>query len=108
MPKSAPLTLNLYDKDDEIVKTVTRSFVPWKMLKKGITLQKQLGTKEPNEYEEEDIDTLTGYIMAIFEGQGLTVEMLDEQSDIMEMITVIQSVVSRARGVMDPTLPPKA
>ena len=108
MPQAAPLTLNLYDENNEITKTCTRVFVPWKMLKKGIALYKQLGSKPPEQYEETDIDALTAYIMAVFDGQGLTIEMLDEQSDITEMLTVIRSVVNRAKGIMDPTLPPKA
>ena len=108
MPTPAPLVLNLYDQDNEITKTVTRVFVPWKMLKKGVALHKQIGSKPAEEYEEADIDALTGYIMAVFDGQGLTVEILDEQSDITEMITVIRSVVNRAKGIMDPTLPPGA
>ena len=108
MPQPAPLVLNLYDESNEVTKTCTRVFVPWKMLKKGIALHKQLGSKSPEEYEESDIDALTAYIMAVFNGQGLTIELLDEQSDVTEMITVIRSVVSRAKGIMDPTLPPKA
>ena len=108
MSQPAPLTLHLYNENNEITKTCTRTFVPWKMLKKGVRLHKQLGSKSPEEYEETDIDELTGYIMSVFDGQDLTIEMLDEQSDITEMITVIRSVVNRARGIMDPTLPPKA
>lgn len=108
MPQPAPLVLHLYDENNEITKTCTRTFVPWKMLKKGIRLQKQLGSKAPEEYEDGDIDELTAYVMAVFDGQGLSIELLDEQSDVTEMVAVIKSIVSRARGIMDPTLPPKA
>lgn len=108
MPAAAPLILNLYDPEtNEVTKTCTRSFVPWKMLKKAVGLQRQLGSKSADEYGEEDIDALTAYIMAVFDGQGLSVEILDEQTDITEMLAVMRSVVSRARGVMDPTLPPR-
>ena len=106
-PAATPLVLNLYDENNEITKTCTRVFVPWKMLNKGIKLYKDIGSKSPEEFEEADIDALTAYVMAVFDGQGLTIELLDEQSDITEMITVIKSVVSRAKGIMDPTLPPK-
>lgn len=108
MPQAAPLVLNLYDENNEVVKTCTRVFIPWKMLKKGVRLHKQLGSKPSEEYEEADIDALTAYIMEVFSGQDLTIELLDEQSDITEMITVIRSVVNRAKGIMDPTLPSKA
>jgi len=108
MPTPAPLVLNLYDENNEILKTCTRTFVPWKMLKKGVRLHKQLGSKPPEEYEESDIDELTAYVMAVFDGQELTIEMLDEHADVTEMMIVIKSIVNRARGIMDPTLPPKA
>lgn len=102
-----PLVLNLYDENNEIIKTCTRTFVPWKMLKKAVILNKQIGKKTADDYSEEDMNALTCYIMDVFPGQGLTIEILDNQSDIGEMITVIRSVMSSARGVMDPTLPPR-
>ncbi len=107
MPQPAPLVLNLYDENNELIKTYTRVIVPWKMLKKGIRLNKQIGSKPPEEFDEEDVDALTNYIMAVFSGHDLTIEMLDEYSDITEMISIVKSVINRAKGIMDPTLPPK-
>ena len=108
MPTPAPIVLHLYDPEtSEVVDTKTANFIPWKMLKRGIQLQKQIGDKNENEYAEEDIDAMTNYIMQVFP-KGLTVEMLDQQADIVEMMSVITSIVRRARGVMDPTLPPAA
>jgi hypothetical protein len=104
---SQPLVLNLYDEDSEITKTCSRSFVPWKMLKKAVKLYKLLGKKGIDEYEETDIDALTSYIIEVFPGQDLTVEILDEQAAIPEMMNVIKTIMSNARGVMDPTLPSK-
>ncbi|MCI0552555.1 MAG: hypothetical protein L0287_16515 [Anaerolineae bacterium] len=107
MPLSAPIVLNLYDPESqEITKTYTQVFVPWKLLKKGIRLQKQMGKKEPDDFEEKDIDALASYILTVFP-KDLTIEMLDEQSDVAEMFAVVRSIVSRAKGIMDPTLPPK-
>ena len=102
-----PLVLNLYDENNELVKTCTRTFVPWKMLKKAVRLHKQIGKKGIENFEEEDMDSLTSYIMDVFPGQGLTIEILDEQSDIFEMMSVIKTVMNNARGIMDPTLPSK-
>lgn len=104
---NTPIVLHLYDpKTEEITRTCTRNFVPWKMLKKAIRLQRQFHGKPSEQFEETDIDALSQYIIEVF-GQDLTIEQLDEQSDVSEMMAVIKSVVSRARGVMDPTLPPK-
>jgi hypothetical protein len=107
MPQ-APLVLNLYGEDNELIKTCTRAFVPWKMLKKAITLHKTLGNKTIDNFEEADIDALTAYIMEVFPGQDLTIEILDEQSDVIEMMTVVKTVMNNARGIMDPTVPSKA
>lgn len=108
MPKAAPIELNLYDPEtNEVVKTCTRGFLPWKMLKKAIRLQKQLGEKPAEEYDEGEMDAIANYVIELF-GHDLTIEQLDEQADTAEMIAVMQSVVARARGVMDPTLPPAA
>lgn len=103
---STPIVLHLYKANDEIDKTCTRTFVPWKMLKKGVQLYKQLGQKPVEQFEEEDINTLTSYVLAIFDDPDLTIERLDEQADVTEIMTVIRSVVSRANGITDPTLPP--
>jgi hypothetical protein len=107
MPQASPLVLNIYNETNEIVKTCTRVFIPWKMLKKGVALQKLLGSKPAEEYEESDIDALTAYIMAVFDGQELNIELLDNGADITEMINIVKAVVNRAKGIMDPTLPPR-
>lgn len=103
---NTPIVLHLYDENDEVIKSYSRSFIPWKMLKKAIALYRQIGTKSPEQYDESDVDALTSYVVALF-GQDMTIEMLDEHSDITEMLSVIQNVVSRANGIMDPTLPPR-
>ena len=103
---NTPIVLHLYDENDEVIKSYSRSFIPWKMLKKAIALYRQIGTKNPDQYDESDVDALTSYVVALF-GQDMTIEMLDEHSDITEMLSVIQNVVSRANGIMDPTLPPR-
>jgi len=104
MPLAAPIELNLYDPEtQEVSETFTQSFVPWKMLKKGIALNKQLGSKEPSEFTEADADAITAYIQAVFTRPGLTQQKLEEQSDLSEMMTVVRTIVNRARGIMDPT-----
>lgn len=103
-----PIVLNLYDREsNEIIKTYSQVFVPWKQLKASIRLNKRLGNKPLDQLEEEDIDALTSFVLGIFPSD-LTVEMLDEHADLSEMMAVMQNISSRARGVMDPTSPPKA
>ncbi len=103
----SPIVLNLYDPTtQEVEKTYTINFIPWKMLKGAIRLQKSLAVKKIDEYEESDIDEIANFVAGVC-GDGLTVDKLDNGSDVTEMMTVIQSIVSRARGIMDPTLPSK-
>lgn len=103
----SPIVLHLYDPEtqEKTDKSYTLTFVPWKMLKKAIRLNKSIGAKTPETFEESDIDEISNFVISVF-GDGLTPEILDEQSDITEMMSVIRAIVSRARGNMDPTLPP--
>lgn len=104
---SSPIILHLYNPEtQEEEKSYSAVFIPWKVLKRAIRLNKTLGNKSETEYEEANIDEIASLVIAIF-GNGLTTEMLDEQSDINEMMAVVRSIVSRARGIMDPTLPSK-
>lgn len=103
----SPIVLHLYNPEtQEEEKTCSAVFIPWKILKRAIRINKALGKKPVEDYEESDIDEISSLVVAIF-GNGLTTDMLDEQSDINEMMAVVQSIVGRARGIMDPTLPSK-
>lgn len=103
----SPITLHLYNPEtQEQEKTYSAVFIPWKILKRAIRLNKTLGSKPAAEFEESDIDEISSLVIAIF-GNGLTTDVLDEQTDISEMMVVVQSIVGRARGIMDPTLPSK-
>lgn len=108
MPTPAPIVLHLYDPEtNELKETLIRSFLPWKMLKKAVRLQKELDGVEDGQYAEEQMDAVAQYIIELF-GHDLTVEILDEQADTAEMQAVLQAIIARARGIMDPTLPPAA
>jgi hypothetical protein len=97
-----PMTLHLYDKNSEITKTFTRSFVPWKLLKEAVKISKNLDPKDMN---EEDVEQLTGLVVAVF-GDQFSVKELNDGADVGEMIAVLQQIVATANGVTaDPTLP---
>jgi hypothetical protein len=103
----SPIVLNLYNPEtQEVEKTYSINFIPWKMLKRAIRLNKSFGSKTIEQYDESDIDEISNFVISIC-GDGLTIEKLDEQSDVTEMMTVIRSIVNRARGIMDPTSPSK-
>ena len=104
MPNFAPIEITLYDENDAIKAKYTRSKLPWGIPKKAVQLSKSLGDVE--NISESDIDAIAGMVVEIF-GDQFTVEDLDKSSDVSEMMTVIQSIVTRA-GVLvqaNPTLP---
>jgi len=102
MPKNAPMVVHLYGDDNEVVKTFTRSFVPWKMLKKAVKLSKQVNFED---LKAEDVDQIAGLVVEVFSDQ-FTLEDLDNGADVGEMLAVIQNIVARANGVsLNPTPP---
>jgi len=104
-PMPSPIVLHVYSQEtQEVEKTYSVNFIPWKILKKAIRLNKSLAGKKTEEYEESDLDEISSLVIAVC-GNGLTVEQLDEGCDVTEMMSVIQAIVTRARGIMDPTLP---
>ncbi len=103
----SPIVLNLYNPEtQEIEKPYSINFIPWKMLKQAIRLNKTLGSKKIDEYEETDLDEISNFVISVY-GDGLTVEKLDSGCDVTEMMSVIQAIVSRARGIMNPTSSPR-
>lgn len=103
----SPIVLHVYDpQTQEVEHTYSINFIPWKILKQAIRLNKSLASKNAEQYEESDLDEISSLVISAC-GNGLTVEKLDAGCDVTEMMTVIQAIVSRARGIMDPTLPSK-
>lgn len=99
---ATPMVLHIYDEDSEVKRTVTRSFVPWKLLKESVKLSKNLDIENMT---DENVDELTGLVVAVF-GDQVTVEELNEGSDIDEMVTVLNQILARARGKSTNPTPP--
>lgn len=98
------MQITLYDPEtNEPKATYSRMFVPWKLLKVAVRLAKTLDTSN---ITEDDADALAGLVVEAF-GNKFSVEDLNEGSDIGEMITVMNMIIGRARGVMtaNPTQP---
>jgi len=102
MLKNAPMVVHLYGEDDEVLKTFTRSFVPWKMLKKAVKLSKEVNFED---LKAEDVDQIAGLVVEVFSDQ-FSLEDLDNGADVGEMLAVIENIVARANGVsLNPTPP---
>ncbi|RPH60010.1 MAG: hypothetical protein EHM81_07110 [Chloroflexi bacterium] len=105
MPK-APIELTLYDDADEPIIKLSRVTVPWGILKKAVRLSKTL-TQKPEDISDEQIDELTDLVVMIFGEEKVTRDDLEKRADVNDMINVIQSIVSRGRGLV-PNAPPAA
>jgi 23S rRNA G2069 N7-methylase RlmK/C1962 C5-methylase RlmI len=100
----APLEITLYDPvTNEEIKTYTRSFLPWKLLKTAIRLSKGFDAEN---LSEKDLDQLAGLVVDVF-GNQFSVEDLNNGSDVGEMATVLQAIMTRASSLMpaNPTRP---
>jgi hypothetical protein len=106
MPK-APVELDLYDSDDEKVKSLHRLIVPWGILKKAARLNKRIGKAKDDDLGEEDVDEITDLVIQIFGEDKVTRDELDRYADVGDMISVIKTIVARAQGLI-PNAPPAA
>lgn len=102
MAKNAPMVIHLYGEDNEIVKSFSRSFIPWKILKKAVKLSQNV---DLDNLKAEDMDQIAGLVVEVF-GDQFTLEELDDGADVSEMLVVIQNIVARANGIqLNPTPP---
>jgi hypothetical protein len=98
----ANLSITLYDNDNEVTAIYTRTFVPWKLLKRAIKLAKGLSTENMN---ETDIDELSALVVEVF-GDKFTVDQLNDGADVGEMMSVLTGIMSIAQGT-GPNPPPQ-
>lgn len=91
-----PITLNLYDAEDNVVKTLIRSTVPWGLLKRALRLTKGM---DMDNLTEQNLDDIAGLVVIIF-GDKVTIEDLDKGADTSDMITTIMQIVAKAESLM--------
>ena len=101
---STMMQITLYDENSEVKKQITRSFVPWKLLKKAVRLSKSIDAENVS---EDDMDALAELVVETF-GNQFTVEELNEGADVSEMVAVLQAIVGKAGAAMgNPLIPGK-
>jgi hypothetical protein len=94
----SPMVITLYDPETSEVKaTYSRSFVPWRLLKRAITLSAEMG--KDGEMSEETVDQLSSLVCDAF-GNVFSVQDLNDGADLSEMITVLNMIINKARGTM--------
>lgn len=103
-----PIKLTLYDENNEIIGEFSRSFVPWKLLKSAIRMQKTVSETGLENLSTEEVDALAGLVVEVF-GNKFSVQDCDNGADISDMYAVITAIVSKASGLTpgNPTSPGK-
>jgi hypothetical protein len=97
-----PITLNLYDSDDNVIKTLSRSVIPWGILKKAVRLMRKINT---DNLSEQDVDEIAGLVVTIF-GDKVTIDDLDKGADTSDMVATIMQIVTKAESLMpNPPIP---
>lgn len=104
MIPGTPVTITLYDANDEVIATYSRTMIPWGILKKAIALTKSLDAEKVS---SEEIDAIAGLIVETF-GSQFSIQDLDKGADVMEMVSVLQNIVTRASALVqaNPTMAP--
>ena len=106
MPISTPLKITIYDPEtNEVRKEYSRSFIPWRILKKAIQISKTLAKMDQAEITEADVDAIASLVVDVF-GDQFTIAELNDGADLSEMMTVLQAIISKAEGMV-PNPPPR-
>lgn len=95
MAKGTPIKLTLYGPDDEPIKELSRSIVPWKILKRAISLSKGLNEAD---FNEADLDGLTQLVIDFFGGE-VTLSDLENGADTGELLSVLQAIIAKASAL---------
>jgi len=97
-----PITLTLYDADDNVIKTLVRNDVPWGLLKKAVRLMKGI---DINNLTEENLDGIAGLVSIVF-GDKVTIEELDKFAYTSDMISTITQIMHKTNDLMpNPPIP---
>ena len=107
MPVPTPIQITLYDDNNEVLRECKTVIVRWRILKKAIALTKLPGFKDTSQLDEADIDAVGELVRDVFPGQ-VTLKELDDHADLGDMMSVVNSIVARAHGIIEanPTPPP--
>lgn len=120
----APIKLTFYNKNDEPAREFSRSFIPWALLRKASRLADQMGDEKPAKKkrwfsfllpekdlspEEQQMLLISEFVVELF-GHQFSVQELENGADIGEVMSVFQSILTRANATVrgNPTPPPSS
>lgn len=95
MPLSAaPIELTLYNENDEVIDTLSRTRIPSYLLDMAIQLQTSLAENP----ETPNGDALFDFIVEFY-GHKVDRDTLKKQTDLIECMTVLRSIINRASSL---------
>lgn len=108
------IKLTIYNSENEPIKELSQSFIPWGIMKRAVRLAKSLKMKTGMSQAEmlealndETIDELTGLVADTFAGR-VTLEELNRGVEVSEMLPVMVQIIHKSFGAAtDPTQPGK-
>lgn len=103
------MRLTLYDPEtDEVKQTYSRAFVPWRILKAAVRIEKKVNLDDAESIGEEDLNQIADLVVEAF-GNKFSVQDLDDGCDVEDVLSVVRTIIARAHGLMaNPTPPPKS
>jgi len=84
--------LNIYGKDDEIVKTYQTAHVRWGVFIKAVQLQEELKDADT----EKQFASIAAFVRTLFD--GMTEEELNA-ADAFDVMAVFTQLVNKAKGI---------
>ena len=91
----APIELNFYDEEDQVVATHKRSRIPSYLLDMAIDLQSQLSVDDEG---KQNTDALFDFIVEFY-GNKFTREEVKQKTDLIECMSVLRSIITRASAL---------
>lgn len=105
------ITLNLYNSENEVERTLSRSFLPWGILELAIDLQQDFESLETDEngkvvgIEKENIMKLTNFMVYVF-GDQVSAEEIKKGASIEDMFSAYSQIFTMVSQIMkkNPTI----
>lgn len=91
----APVSITLYDEDNEKIATYENSVVRWRVLKQAMRVAQGLGDIAES-LNPDALDAVSNFVCGLF-GNKFTKEQLEDGADVGEVMAVFHAVVNRAK-----------
>jgi hypothetical protein len=92
---SSLVSVTLYDKNDEPIKTYEKSVIKWGLMKKAIKLGKGMNEED---FGEDEFDKISEFVCDLFDNQ-FTTKDLEEGADVGEVFTAFKAVIAKAKAM---------